>query len=179
MPGEELGGLLRRMKSTAVECLHNRRKKKSMPKTASRGNNNKKKPFQVCADLLYSACEGVIFTFCAVSGTNWFLLETIATFVVFSYLHCFCFLLCYRICCASGLKERYKWGSYASSSQEINLGEGKKRLQGETLHLRRGKKTVRKAGKRCSPLAQWPILSALVACWVSFRPCSVWEVIVV
>lgn len=62
-----------------------------MPKLPAAGNNNEKKnpTFQVCTDLLHSACEGLIFTLCAVSGTNWFLLETIATFVAFWYLHRF------------------------------------------------------------------------------------------
>lgn len=44
----------------------------------------------------------------------------------------FCSLLCYRICCASGLKKRHKRGSYASSSQEINVGEGRKGYRGDT-----------------------------------------------
>lgn len=82
----------------------------------------------MCTDLLYSACEGVIFPFCSVSGTNWFPLETIATCVVFFVLyHRFVLLLVVTFVTPRVGRK----GCYAFSSQETNLGEEKEKKKGD------------------------------------------------
>lgn len=100
----------------------------------------------MCTDLLHSACEGVIFTFCAVSGTNWFLLETIATFVVFSYLQCFVLF----IVIIFAMPQVWRKGINEAVTLPVVkklIWVRKKRGEiapGETLHIRCRKKTVQK-----------------------------------